>query len=45
MALSKRTYVSGQTIITAENLNEIQDAIIALESNGGITPHIGDNGN
>lgn len=45
MALSKRTYVSGQTIITAENLNEIQDSIIALESNGGSTPHIGDNGN
>ena len=31
MALSKRTYVSGQTIITAENLNDIQDSIIALE--------------
>lgn len=35
MALSKRTYVSGQTIITAENLNEIQDSIIALESAAG----------
>lgn len=34
MALSKRTYVSGQTIITAENLNEIQDSIIALEGKG-----------
>ena len=45
MALSKRTYVSGQTIITAENLNDIQDSIIALEKNDGITPHIGDNGN
>ena len=36
MALSKRTYVSGQTVITAENLNEIQDSILALESNGGV---------
>lgn len=45
MALSKRTYVSGQTIITAENLNDIQDSIIALEKNDGIIPHIGDNGN
>ena len=45
MALSKRTYVSGKTVITAENLNEIQDSIIALENNGSVTPHIGDNGN
>ena len=45
MALTKRNYVSGETVITAENLNEIQDSIIALESNGGITPTIGDNGN
>ena len=45
MALTKRNYVSGETVITAANLNEIQDAIIALESNGGVTPHIGDNGN
>lgn len=36
MALTKRNYVSGETVITAENLNEIQDAIIALESNGGV---------
>ena len=35
MALTKRNYVSGKTVITAENLNEIQDSIIALESNGG----------
>lgn len=35
MALTKRNYVSGKTVITAENLNEIQDAIITLESNGG----------
>lgn len=31
MALSKRTYVGGTTKITAANLNDIQDSIIALE--------------
>lgn len=31
MALSKRTYVSGQTIITAENLNAIQDELIRVD--------------
>ena len=36
MALTKINYVSGKTVITAENLNEIQDSIIALESNGGV---------
>lgn len=35
MALTKRNYVSGETVITAENLNEIQDAIIALEGTAG----------
>lgn len=35
MALTKRNYVSGETVITAENLNEIQDAILALESKDG----------
>lgn len=35
MALAKRNYVSGKTVITAENLNEIQDAIIALEGTAG----------
>lgn len=34
MALQKRTYVGGTTIITAENLNEIQDSIITLEGKG-----------
>lgn len=34
MALSKRTYVGGTTKITATNLNDIQDAIIALEGKG-----------
>lgn len=32
MALTKRTYVSRETTITAQNLNEIQDAIIGLEN-------------
>lgn len=33
MALNKRQYTDGQTIITAANLNEIQDCIITLEGN------------
>lgn len=33
MALVKRTYVDGETIITAQNLNDIQDEVIAHESN------------
>lgn len=37
MALQKVTYVNDETVITAENLNEIQDAIIDLEQSGGIT--------
>lgn len=47
MALTKINYVSGKTVITAKNLNEIQDAIIALEDAGDnvITPTIGENGN
>lgn len=35
MALNKVTYVDGETVITAENLNDIQDAIIDLEQGGG----------
>lgn len=31
MFLTKRTYVSKETTITAQNLNDIQDAVIALE--------------
>lgn len=27
MALTKRTYVDGETVITAQNLNDIQDNI------------------
>lgn len=30
MALTKRTYADNQTVITAENLNEIQDEIIRI---------------
>lgn len=37
MALNKVEYVNGETVITAENLNDIQDAIIDLEQSGGIT--------
>lgn len=32
MALNKRTYIDRETVITADNLNDIQDSIIALES-------------
>lgn len=34
MALNKVTYVDDETVITAENLNDIQDAIIDLENAG-----------
>lgn len=34
MALTKRNCVSGETVITATNLNDIQDSIIALEGKG-----------
>ena len=37
MALNKVIYVDGVTVITAENLNDIQDAIIDLEQSGTIT--------
>lgn len=33
MAWEKRNYVDGQTIITAQNLNDIQDAVKANETN------------
>lgn len=35
MALIKVIYVDGETIISGDNLNAIQDAIIALEQGGG----------
>ena len=39
MAFSKKTYVSGQTAITADNLNAIQDELIALK-NGGLDNYL-----
>lgn len=36
MALTKITYVSGKTVITAKNLNDIQDAVLDLESKAGV---------
>lgn len=35
MSLNKVNYVDGVTVITAQNMNDIQDAIVALESEGG----------
>lgn len=29
LALKKREYIDGETVITAENMNDIQDEIIA----------------
>ncbi len=34
MAFSKKTYTSGQTPITAENLNDIQDELIRVGGSG-----------
>lgn len=31
MAFKKRTYVARETVITAENLNDIQDAILGFD--------------
>ena len=42
MALTKVVYTNGVTVITGENLNEIQDAIIALEQGGGGTSDYND---
>lgn len=36
MALTKINYVSGETVITADNLNAIQDAVLDLESKDGV---------
>ena len=36
MALTMINYVSGKTVITAENLNEIQDAVLDVERKGGL---------
>lgn len=40
MALVKKNYIDRETVITADNLNAIQDAIIALEN--APTPPAGD---
>lgn len=37
MAFSKKTYTSGQTTITADNLNAIQDELVRL-GGGGTSP-------
>lgn len=42
MALTKRLYKNHKVVITAENLNEIQDAIIELERVVGIVPGEGE---
>ena len=39
MAFTKKTYVSGQTAITADNLNAIQDELIDLK-NGGLDNYL-----
>ena len=39
MAFSKKTYASGQTVITADNLNAIQDELIDLK-NGGLDNYL-----
>lgn len=44
MSLQKRTYISGTTIITAENLNDIQDSIISLEGKNIPSASSSDNG-
>lgn len=42
MALTKRLYKNHQTVITAQNMNDIQDAILALEQRAGIVPGEGE---
>jgi hypothetical protein len=44
MAFTKRTYVNNQTVITAENMNQIQDEIIRVAEvvdEGGFIPEKG----
>lgn len=36
MALKRTNYVNGKTVISAENLNDIQDAVLDLESKDGV---------
>lgn len=35
MALTKVTYVDDETVISAQNLNDIQDEIITIEADMG----------
>lgn len=42
MALTKRLYKNHETVITAQNMNDIQDAILALEQMAGIVPGEGE---
>lgn len=42
MGLTKRLYKNHKTVITGENLNDIQDAILALEQLAGIVPGEGE---
>lgn len=42
MALTKRLYKNHKVVITAENLNDIQDSILALEERAGIVPGEGE---
>lgn len=42
MALTKRLYKDHETVITAQNMNDIQDAIIELEQMAGIVPGEGE---
>lgn len=49
MALTKVEYVDGETVIAGQNLNDIQDSIIALEGksteNGAtFTPSVSESG-
>ena len=37
MGLEKRNYTDKETLITAKNMNDIQDAIIELERSGTAT--------
>ena len=36
MALTKVTYTDDETVITAQNLNDIQDSIIELEDDDSV---------
>ena len=44
MAFTKRTYVDNQTVITAENMNQIQDEIIRVANIVDAGDHIPEKG-